>query len=247
MRVPTHLKTPQGHDLTLGTNCLGPFLFTKLLHPLLEATAKTAPAGAVRVVWLGSMTIDLEASKHGMDLGNLDYRKKDEPSNKRYAVSKTGNYFLGAEWARRDAGTGIVHLTANPGNLKTDLQRTMGAVTRTILNTTLPFPLLSPKTTSWVGTGLLDEKTTLTHGAILLPLFQTLLLHDAVYGAYTELWAGLSPAVKPSDSGRYVIPWGRLGSVRKDIEEAARPEAEGGLGMAAKFFEYCDEQTKSFA
>jgi hypothetical protein len=45
-----------------------------------------------------------------MDLKNLDYRKKDESSAVQYAVSKTGNLFLGSEWAKRNPGNGVFHL-----------------------------------------------------------------------------------------------------------------------------------------
>jgi retinol dehydrogenase 12 len=45
-------RTPQGYEIHLGTNNVGPFLFTKLLTPILVATAKKETPGAVRVVWL---------------------------------------------------------------------------------------------------------------------------------------------------------------------------------------------------
>lgn len=98
----------------LAVNCLGPFLFTKLLHPLLESTAKSLPAGSVRVVWLGSLMIQIMAPKGGIDLDNLDYKKKFPDINVRYAVSKTGNLFICSEWAKRDAEKGIFHLVRKP-------------------------------------------------------------------------------------------------------------------------------------
>jgi len=64
---------------------------------------------SVRVIWLGSIVIDLQAPKTGMDLDNLDYLKKDEDAATRYAISKTGNLFIGTEWARRAADTGVLH------------------------------------------------------------------------------------------------------------------------------------------
>lgn len=100
----------------LAVNCLGPFLFTKLLHPVLESTAKSSPAGSVRVVWLGSVMIQIMAPKGGMDLDNLEYKKKWEDIKVRYAVSKTGNLFLCNEWAKRDAENGILHLVS--GHIK---------------------------------------------------------------------------------------------------------------------------------
>ena len=45
-----------------------------------------------------------------MDLDNLDYKKKDETQASRYAISKTGNVFIGTEWAKKDIDAGIVHL-----------------------------------------------------------------------------------------------------------------------------------------
>lgn len=104
----------QDHELMIAVNCLGPFLFTKLLHPLLESTAKSLPAGSVRVVWLGSLMIQIMAPKGGIDLDNLDYKKKFPDINVRYAVSKTGNLFICSEWAKRDAEKGIFHLVREP-------------------------------------------------------------------------------------------------------------------------------------
>ncbi|KAL7911787.1 hypothetical protein GGI35DRAFT_443638 [Trichoderma velutinum] len=100
----------QEYELMLAVNCLGPFLFTKLLHPLLKSTAKSLPAGSVRVVWLGSLMIQLMAPKGGVDLDNLDYKKNFPDINVRYAVSKAGNLFIASEWAKRDAENGILHL-----------------------------------------------------------------------------------------------------------------------------------------
>lgn len=94
----------------VGVNCLGPFLFTKLLHPLLESTAKASPRGSVRVVWLGSIMIQLMAPKYGMDVDNFDFKKYKPILTTRYSISKAGNLFIGSEWAKRDAKNGILHL-----------------------------------------------------------------------------------------------------------------------------------------
>lgn len=47
-------KTIQGNELQLGVNNISPFLFTKLLTPVLISTAKSEPIGTVRVVWVSS-------------------------------------------------------------------------------------------------------------------------------------------------------------------------------------------------
>ncbi|KAL6817271.1 hypothetical protein J3E69DRAFT_345044 [Trichoderma sp. SZMC 28015] len=210
MRLPKNspTKSKQDHELMIAVNCLGPFLFTKLLHPLLESTAKSLPAGSVRVVWLGSLMIQIMAPKGGIDLDNLDYKKKFPDINVRYAVSKTGNLFICSEWAKRDAEKGIFHLAANPGNLKTPLQRDMPAWEY--------YPIIP-------------------------------LLHDPIFGAYTELFAGLSPDVKPEHSGRFVIPWGRFGTTRPDIDSQLSSKQGGEPTKATKFFEYCDSQTSAYA
>lgn len=56
--------------------------------------------------------IQLMAPKGGMDLDNLDYKKKWLDENTRYSVSKAGNLFIGSEWARQDADSGILHLVS---------------------------------------------------------------------------------------------------------------------------------------
>ncbi|KAK4621822.1 hypothetical protein CLAFUW4_06739 [Fulvia fulva] len=47
---PRGSTSAQGYELQMGTNCLGHYLFTQLLLPLLRSTAKQAPEASVRVV-----------------------------------------------------------------------------------------------------------------------------------------------------------------------------------------------------
>jgi hypothetical protein len=47
---PLGSVSKQGIELQLATNCLGPFLFTHLLLPLLESTSAGSSAGSVRVI-----------------------------------------------------------------------------------------------------------------------------------------------------------------------------------------------------
>ena len=74
MMPPQGSKTKQGYELQLGTNNVAPFLFTKLLHPVLARTAKHAPANSVRVVWTSSSGVESFSPKGGVDLDNLDYK-----------------------------------------------------------------------------------------------------------------------------------------------------------------------------
>ncbi|EUC44908.1 hypothetical protein COCMIDRAFT_96972 [Bipolaris oryzae ATCC 44560] len=122
MMTPQGSKTKQGYEQQLGTNCVAPFLFTKLLTPLLVSTAKKEPAGSVRVVWVSSSVAHVAAPKGGLDMQNLDYKKDASPTAK-YAVSKGGNILHSIEYRKRYGGEGVVSVPLNPGNLTTDLQR----------------------------------------------------------------------------------------------------------------------------
>lgn len=54
MIPPQGSKTKQSYELQLGTNNVGPFLFIKLLTPVLVDTAKSSPPASTRVVWVSS-------------------------------------------------------------------------------------------------------------------------------------------------------------------------------------------------
>ncbi|KAI1818756.1 short-chain dehydrogenase [Poronia punctata] len=122
MIPPKGSKTAQGYELQLGTNCLGHFLFTQLLTPMLVETAKKAPKGSVRVVWVSSSAADHLSPKGGVELDNLDY-KREVLYPYKYGISKAGNYYHATEYARRHRDDGIVSVSLNPGNLKSDLDR----------------------------------------------------------------------------------------------------------------------------
>ncbi|KAI1413036.1 short-chain dehydrogenase [Hypoxylon sp. FL1857] len=123
MMPPKGTKSPQGYELQIATNNLGPFLFTTLLTPTLAETAKVSPEGSVRVVWVSSSAAEhLIPVQGGIDMDNLDY-KKDIFYPYKYGVSKVGNYYHSTEFARRHRKDGVVSVSLNPGNLKTDLDR----------------------------------------------------------------------------------------------------------------------------
>jgi retinol dehydrogenase-12 len=43
-----------------------------------------------------------------------------------------------------------------------------------------------------------------------------------------------------------VVPWGRFMNIRKDLVSASKTKAEGGTGLAEKFWQWNDEQIKSY-
>ena len=203
-------KSKQGIELQYTTNVLGPWLFTRCLVEILKRTAQGEGRGKVRVCWAGSLAVDLNSPK-----GGVAFDEKGDPVVKggggasyEYAVTKTANYFLGYEFGRR-GGTedGVLHLSFNPGNLKSELQRHMRAQV----------------------------------GALMKGL--DLILYKAVFGAYTELFAGLGEGVTvEKDQGKFIIPWGQVGSVRHDIER----ECKVG-GNSEKVWEWCERVTKQYA
>ncbi|PQE08819.1 short-chain dehydrogenase protein [Rutstroemia sp. NJR-2017a WRK4] len=209
MVPPQGSVTKQGYELQLGTNCVAPFLLTKLLTPVLERTAageKEKERGGVRVVWVSSSAAEVGSPAGGVDLGNLDYRV-DVGRQTKYAVSKAGNWYHAVEFARRYRESGVVSVALNPGNLKTELQR---------------------------------------HVPGWLNMAFNLILYDAKFGAYTELFAGLSPDVTLEKTGSWIQPWGRFVPIRADLEVGAKPESEGGTGIAQKFWEWSEEQVREY-
>ncbi|KAB8231691.1 uncharacterized protein BDW43DRAFT_312911 [Aspergillus alliaceus] len=123
MIPPQGSQTAQGYELQLGTNVVGPFMFTKLLYPVLAQTAAASPANSVRVVWVSSSAARF-APNPAIDWSNLDYHI-DERAWKKYARSKAENVLLAVELARRSKADGVRSLTLDPGAAITDLQRSM--------------------------------------------------------------------------------------------------------------------------
>ncbi|KAK2603559.1 short-chain alcohol dehydrogenase [Conoideocrella luteorostrata] len=203
-------RTPQGHEMHFGVNCLGPFLLTKLLTPTLVATAqdKVTPPNSVRVIFLTSFAADLFAEKDTIvDMANLDFHA-DKDAKYRYGASKAGDWIYSYELSRRYKTHGIIGLGVNPGNLKSSLFRHQSSIFR-LLTGPVNYPVIN--------------------------------------GAYSELWAGLSPEVTLEKAGGLINPFGRFGHVRRDWEKALKPEAEGGNGTAEKFWEWSEAKVTQYA
>lgn len=207
--VPPGSTTAQGYEAHMGTNCLGPYLFTKLLNPILVKTAEGASPGSVRVVWSTSSIVDMSGPPGGLLLSEQEPGKHNQDKAYNYSASKAGNWFLASELDKRTARkAGIASVAVNPGNIRTKVWDNVPFLVRTLLS---PF------------------------------------IHGPEKGAYTYLWAGLSPAVKVEDGGRFVIPWGRWHpDPRADCVESMKSKDEGGSGLAAEFWEWCDKHTEQY-
>lgn len=68
----------------------------------------------------------------------------------------------------------------------------------------------------------------------------------AEYGAYSELFAALSPTLGKENNGGHIVPWGRIGMVQKDVASGLKDTSEGGSGNAAVFIKYCNRAVEAF-
>lgn len=103
--------TAEGHELTLATNVLGPYLMTKLLLPQLRA------AGQSRIVNIVSAAVG------DFDLNDLQWRTRRYNSFRAYRQSKQALHMLTQHLARTLSNTGVVANAASPGFVKTSFLR----------------------------------------------------------------------------------------------------------------------------
>ncbi|CAK7239903.1 MAG: short-chain alcohol dehydrogenase [Sporothrix thermara] len=231
MLPPVEQKTTvQGYDMQLGTNTVAPFLLTQLLTPALKAAA--TPEAPSRVVWVSSIAAEVYSGKNGIDMatlpaGSKTYSRPITDPMMLYGNSKAGNYLHSVEYARRHRDDNIISVAANPGNLDSDLYRSIGGNEQG-----------KRQETKDVGLGLFSRLGT--------QMFVKYMLHPPVYGAYTELFAGLSPEVTMAKSGSWIAPWGRFFHIRRDIANNAKPKSECGLGGAEAFWDWTMAQVKQY-
>ncbi|KAK4222685.1 hypothetical protein QBC38DRAFT_489288 [Podospora fimiseda] len=119
--------TVQGNEYHFGTNCLGAFLLTKLLTPILVKTAKSSPVNSVRVVWPASCLVEMMSPKGGIRTEFLQDSSKVTKEDELYTTSKVGNWFLASEFARRQT-EGVVSIAGNPGNYLTNIWRNVPGI-----------------------------------------------------------------------------------------------------------------------
>ncbi|KAG6116232.1 hypothetical protein E4U14_000361 [Claviceps sp. LM454 group G7] len=133
MNPPRGSKGNQGHELQLVTNCLGPFLFTKGLLPLLKKTAASSPPASVRVLWASSLGTSVLSPTGGVHLGPDGAPVEAYFQLTNYGQSKAANNLYAAEFHRRYGGDGILNVAFNPGNLDSELSRYMNFPMRMLL------------------------------------------------------------------------------------------------------------------
>ncbi|KAI0253326.1 NAD(P)-binding protein [Lactifluus subvellereus] len=129
---PIDRLTKQGFDMQFGTNVLGHFYLTKLLLPVLMATAQKCSPGIVRVINVSSIGHYTGAPEvirwSTLAPGNDPSEQKKLGQNRLYGQSKMGNILFSNELARRYGGEGIVSIALHPGTIETDLARSAGSL-----------------------------------------------------------------------------------------------------------------------
>ncbi|KAI9641492.1 short-chain alcohol dehydrogenase [Ciborinia camelliae] len=215
------LKTVQGYELGLGVNCVGTFLFTKLLTPTLAATVSSEPPNKVRVIWLSSYGLTQFAPQdRGIDLDNLDYHIP-KPHVERNGISKCGDWLLGVEYARRHKVDGIVSVPINPGNTRTQLARDQGLALKIIANAVV-YPIIN---------------------GVYAQLFAAFSPEVTIEKAdWTKDWTKWCSYKHGSDLYEHYLP----PSDQTGLTNATKPEEEGGNGNTQKFWEWNEEQVKNF-
>lgn len=184
---PAGSVSAQGYELQLATNNLGTFLLTKLLTPTLVATARAereSPQGAsasgsapVRVVWVSSSAME-----------NFAYRPGGVPVD--LIVQQGGRENFIREVGQKAYGV------SKAGNYFHSCEyakrhRADGVVSVAVNPGNLQTDLLRHME------GPLN---------VIVKAIAALIMYPALYGAYTELWAGLSEEVTLESSGS----WGKL-------------------------------------
>ncbi|KAE8444138.1 hypothetical protein EG329_000826 [Mollisiaceae sp. DMI_Dod_QoI] len=205
-------KGKQGQDLEMVTNCVAPYLLTKLLEPILIRTAVSSPPFCVRIVFVvalmqfftpaSAMLFDGDGTPRILPGDKVQTKPGDN-----YMQTKAGGTWLAAEFANRLGSKGILSTSVHPGLMRTELQRNMAVSAR-------------------VG--------------------MKLLFKGPVYGAYSELFAAFSPELKAENNGGYVMAWGRIAELPRNITHGLRSKAEGGSGEAKMFVDYCERETIMF-
>ncbi|KAI0826477.1 NAD(P)-binding protein [Irpex lacteus] len=213
MTPPIEQTTSDGYDMQFGTNVLGHWYFAKLLLPALLRGRETSPDQHARIITTSSSvayftTLHWDTFKEGP-------ARKARGTQMLYSQSKFANAVVAREFARRYGDQGIISISVNPGNIKSELQRNMTKLQHFFV-------------VSYVHNVVQDCSDMVAH-------FQdTLLLYPTPMGALTQLYAGTMPEAL-NYNGEFLIPWARLGRLREEAYDT-----EFGI----KLWDWLEEQVK---
>ncbi|KAI5116377.1 hypothetical protein M0805_003531 [Coniferiporia weirii] len=167
MIPPIDQLIPDGYDLQFGTNVLGHHYLTQLLLPTLLETAKSVPEKHVRVLTVSSSAHLFHGPGFKWDtLKGVSPARTKYGTKMLYAQSKYGNIVVARELAQRYGDQGIVSISTNPGNLRTEIKRHASTFQDYVLRIIM-FPVpLGALTQLWGGT---MPETAAYNGKYLIP------------------------------------------------------------------------------
>ncbi|KAI1498892.1 hypothetical protein F5X99DRAFT_391796, partial [Biscogniauxia marginata] len=133
--------TAERIEMQFGSNHIGPFLFTKLLFPLLKAAATVSPAGATRIINISSHGHRLSTIRfHDYNIEGKEIPPDEQPfspmppafakaqedgylSTIAYAQSKTANILFTLSLQEHAKSTNIMSYAVHPGGVTSHLGR----------------------------------------------------------------------------------------------------------------------------
>ncbi|KAI0754737.1 NAD(P)-binding protein [Daedaleopsis nitida] len=132
MSPPMDLLSKDVFDLQWGTNVVGHWYFATLLIPALLAGVKTSPDHHARILTTSSAgaylnTLHFDTFKDGL-------ARRKTSADALYFQSKLGNAIVARQFAKRYGDKGIISISVNPGNIKTELQRHVPSLARQTMN-----------------------------------------------------------------------------------------------------------------
>lgn len=129
--VPYSL-TPQGYESHWGINVVGHHALMKYLDDIVIKTAHKSPPGSVRIVWVSSSATLICPHPGGINFDDINYENGPKPNLlELYSQSKIGNVYQAYLWSKNHPDSGVVSVSIDPGNLKSNIGRhTEGAITR---------------------------------------------------------------------------------------------------------------------
>ena len=110
----TRQETPEGIELQFATNVLGYFWMTQAFREILKDSAPTRIVD-VASYWAG-----------GLDLGDLEFKKRRYNNGAAYRQSKQANRMLVTAWAKRLKSDGVTINTCHPGDVNSTLSNNLG-------------------------------------------------------------------------------------------------------------------------
>ena len=140
--------TPEGFEVTFGTNHLGPFLLTLLLLDRLRASAPSRIVNVASRAHHRAKGMAWEAQRRpAASTGGID----------EYSVSKLANVLFTRELARRLAGSGVSAYSLHPGVVATDIWRELPWGLRHLAKLFMISPEEGARTTIHCATAPIEE------------------------------------------------------------------------------------------